>query len=143
MIRNLLENPLTQQQLRELSVLALAHVGDGVYELLVRGHVVSGGHAQKAAQMHKQTVGWVSAGAQATFARTMEQEGFLTEEEVQVLLRGRNAKPKTIPKHAGLEAYAYATGLECLFGYLYLLGRNERIDQLWQAVVAEIDPVQV
>jgi ribonuclease-3 family protein len=66
----------------------------------------------------------------------------LQEDELAVFGRGRNAKPKTVPKHAGLEAYAYATGLECLFGYLYLLGRNERIDELWQAVAAEIDPVQ-
>lgn len=135
MIRDLLERPLTQQQLRELSVLALAHVGDGVYELLVRSHVVSGGHAQKAAQMHKQTVRWVSAGAQADFARTMEQEGFLKEEEVQVLLRGRNAKPKTLPKHASAADYGWATGLEALFGWLYLSGKQDRLLEIWDKIL--------
>ena len=60
----------------------------------------------------------------------------LEADEKAVFGRGRNAKPKTIPKHAGAEAYAYATGLEALFGYLYLLGRNGRIRELWQAVLA-------
>lgn len=135
MIHDLLERPLTQQQLRELSVLALAHVGDGVYELLVRGHVVCGGHAQKAAQMHKQTVNWVSAAAQAGFARHLQENCLLTEEESQVLLRGRNSKPKTLPRHASAADYGWATGLEALFGWLYLSGRRERLLALWEIIL--------
>ena len=135
MIRDLLERQLTDQQLRELSTLALAHVGDGVYELLVRGHVVCGGHAQKADQMHRATVHWVSAAAQAQFARHLEQNGILTEEESRQLLRGRNAKPKTLPRHASAADYGWATGLEALFGWLYLSGQRERLLQLWEQIL--------
>ena len=135
MNHDMLERQLTPQQLRELSTLALAHVGDGVYELLVRGHVVCGGQAQKAAQMHKQTIHWVSAAAQAEFARHLQQSGLLSEEETQQLLRGRNAKPKTLPKHASAADYGWATGLEALFGWLYLSGRRERLLALWEIIL--------
>jgi ribonuclease-3 family protein len=111
-------------------------VGDGVYELLVRGHVVCGGHAQKADQMHRATVHWVSAAAQAQFARHLEQNGILTEEESRQLLRGRNAKPKTLPRHASAADYGWATGLEALFCWLYLSGQRERLLQLWEQILA-------
>lgn len=136
MIQDLLERPLTPQQLRELSTLALAHVGDGVYELLVRGHVVCGGHAHKAAQMHRQTIDWVSASAQAEFARSLESAGILTEEETAQLLRGRNAKPRTLPKHASAADYGWATGLEALFGWLYLSGQRQRLLVLWEHILS-------
>ena len=129
-----------QDTLRAIPVLTLAHIGDGVYELLARSAVVARG-GLKVVDAHRQTVALVAAPAQAKAMETLLPG--LTEEEHGFFTRGRNAKPKSTPKHCTLREYAYATGLECLFGYLYLLGRNERIDQLWQAVVAEIDPVQV
>ncbi len=131
---------MTVPQVLAYPTLTLAHVGDCVYELLARSRVVHKG-VYKAHETHRRTVALVSAEAQHKAAKAILP--MLEEDELSVFGRGRNAKPKTIPKHAGLEAYAYATGLECLFGYLYLLGRNERIDQLWQLVAAEIDPVQV
>ena len=124
---------MTPAQVLAYPTLTLAHVGDCVYELLARSHVVHQG-AFPAHETHRRTVALVSAEAQCRAARALLP--LLEEDERAVFGRGRNAKPKTIPKHAGAEAYAYATGLEALFGYLYLLGRNGRIQKLWQAALA-------
>lgn len=123
---------MTPAEVLAYPTLTLAHVGDCVYELLARSHVVHQG-AYPAHETHRRTVSLVSAEAQCRAARALLP--LLAEDERAVFGRGRNAKPKTVPKHAGTEAYAYATGLEALFGYLYLLGRGERIQTLWQAVL--------
>ena len=119
----------TDAQIREMPVLALAHIGDGVYELLARMKAVREGTAQVNV-LHKRTVQMVSAEAQAKAARRIRE--ILTDSEQSVLRRGRNAKPHHAPPHktAG-DIYPMATALEALFGYLYLLGQDERISQLW------------
>lgn len=119
----------TDAQVREMPVLALAHIGDGVYELLARMKAVREGTAQVNV-LHKRTVQMVSAEAQAKAVRRIRE--ILTDSEQSVLRRGRNAKPHHAPPHktAG-DIYPMATALEALFGYLYLLGQDERISQLW------------
>ncbi|MBQ2866566.1 MAG: ribonuclease III [Clostridia bacterium] len=119
----------TDAQVREMPVLALAHIGDGVYELLARMKAVREGTAQVNV-LHKRTVQMVSAEAQAKATRRIRE--ILTDSEQSVLRRGRNAKPHHAPPHktAG-DVYPMATALEALFGYLYLLGQDERISQLW------------
>jgi len=119
----------TDAQVREMPVLALAHIGDGVYELLARMKAVREGTAQVNV-LHRRTVQMVSAEAQAKAARRIRE--ILTDSEQSVLRRGRNAKPHHAPPHktAG-DIYPMATALEALFGYLYLLGQDERISQLW------------
>lgn len=115
--------------LRAIPVLTLAHIGDGVYELLARSAVVARG-GQKVVDTHRQTVALVAAPAQA---RAMEALlPLLTEEEHAFFARGRNAKPHSTPKHCTLKDYAWATGLECLFGALYLKGENQRVLELWE-----------
>ena len=115
--------------LRAIPVLTLAHIGDGVYELLARSAVVARGR-QKVVEAHRQTVALVAAPAQA---RAMEALlPLLTEEEHAFFARGRNAKPHSTPKHCTLKDYAWATGLECLFGALYLKGENQRVLELWE-----------
>ena len=115
--------------LRAIPVLTLAHLGDGVYELLARSAVVARG-GQKVVEAHRQTVALVAAPAQA---RAMEALlPLLTEEEHAFFARGRNAKPHSTPKHCTLKDYAWATGLECLFGALYLKGENQRVLELWE-----------
>ena len=115
--------------LRAIPVLTLAHIGDGVYELLARSAVVARG-GQKVVDAHWQTVALVAAPAQA---RAMEALlPLLTEEEHAFFARGRNAKPHSTPKHCTLKDYAWATGLECLFGALYLKGENQRVLALWE-----------
>ena len=125
---------LSGQEIHALSNLALAHVGDCVYELLVRSYIV--GHRRLTnRQMHMETVKFVSAPAQAAAMEKLSP--LLTEEERSVYRRGRNAHVNSIPKHAGVGSYHAATGLECLFGWLYLNGRHERINELFAVVVDE------
>ncbi|MBR6424721.1 MAG: ribonuclease III [Oscillospiraceae bacterium] len=126
--------PLTKNELGALSALALAHTGDAVYELLVRAWLVSCGKATNGS-VHKETVARVSAPAQsAALERLMP---LLSEEEQAVYRRGRNAHVHAIPKNATHEQYAKATGLEALFGYLYLSGREERCLALFTALTEE------
>ena len=114
--------------LRAIPVLTLAHIGDGVYELLARSAVVARG-GLKVVDAHRQTVALVAAPAQAKATEAILPG--LTEEEHGFSARGRNAKPHSTPKHCSLKEYAWATGLECLFGALYLKGETQRVQELW------------
>ena len=114
--------------LRAIPVLTLAHVGDSVYELLARSAVVARG-GLKVVDAHRQTVALVSAPAQAKAMEAILPG--LTEAEHSFFTRGRNTKPHSTPKHCTLREYAYATGLECLFGALYLKGETDRVLELW------------
>ena len=115
-------------EIRAVSSLGLAHLGDGVFELMVRSWLVLHGKATSRG-LHKATVHFVAAPAQAAMARKLE--GVLTEEEQDVFRRGRNTSPHTIPKAASREEYQTATALEALFGYLDLQGRTERLNELF------------
>lgn len=115
-----------------LSSLALAHVGDCVYELLTRGRLVTGG-LTTARNLHSHTVALVRASAQYEAAQKILP--MLTEEESDVFRRARNTKVHGVPKAASKAEYAYATALEALFGWLYLKGRYERINALYDVIV--------
>ena len=118
---------MTQQELLAMSSLALAHIGDAVFELLVRTKLcVEGGTTN--GRLHQ-------APAQARFALRIQP--LLTPEEAAVYRRGRNAHPHGIPKHATPGEYARATGLEALFGALYLSGQTARIEALFAAMMEE------
>lgn len=106
------------------SPLALAYIGDGVYELIVRTRVVNHGSVQ-VNKMHKKSSALVNAGTQAEIVRLLMEE--LTDEEMAIYKRGRNAKSVTTAKHATMTDYRTATGFEALCGYLYLTGRIERL----------------
>ena len=127
-------SPLTEAQVRAMNSLALAHVGDAVFELMAR-LFVCGRHSGAAAVLHRDTVTLVNAGAQAVDARKLLP--LLTEEEAEVYRRGRNAKVNSVPRHADAGEYHAATGLEALFGWLYLLGRRERISELFARIAEE------
>ena len=114
--------------IRGVSNLRLAHLGDGVYELMVRSWLVLHGKATSRG-LHRATVRLVAAPAQA--ALTEKILPVLTEEEQDVFRRGRNASPHTVPKAASREEYQTATALEALFGYLYLQGKTERLNELF------------
>ncbi|MEF9960467.1 MAG: ribonuclease III domain-containing protein [Niameybacter sp.] len=111
------------------SPLALAYIGDGVYELFVRTYVLSKGN-MPVNKMHRASRELVRAGAQAKLYHLVEEQ--LTEEELQVLKRGRNAKSISAPKNADVTEYRHATGLEALIGYLYLEGKIDRIQEIIQ-----------
>ncbi len=119
-------------ELMNVSSLGLAHLGDAVFEVLVRSWVCMGGTA-KIKDLHKQTVRYVSAPAQAAMAEKILPE--LTQEEADVFRRGRNAAPHSVPKAASRSQYQTATALEALFGWLWLQGRTDRINQLFGAMM--------
>ena len=118
---------LKEVEAREYSPLALAYLGDAVYELAIRTFVMNPGNTQ-VNKMHKKTAGLVKAEAQANFYKVLEEE--LTEEEKAVYRRGRNAKSVTMAKHATMKDYRMATGFEALMGYLYLTEQMERMAEL-------------
>lgn len=114
----------------------LAYVGDAVYELLVRNYIIRN-HDINVNKMHRLSVRFVKANAQAYFVDKLEAE--LSEEEKKIVKRGRNAKITSSPKHAELMDYRYATGFEALFGYLYLNNDIDRLMQLFDRVVEILD----
>ncbi len=124
----------TPGQLAGLSNLGLAHMGDGVYELMVRSYLCLHGKSTNKG-LHKAAVGYVSAAAQSAAVRVIEP--MLTEAEQEVLRRGRNASPHTIPPHAKREDYARATALEALFGWLWLRGETGRLNELFEKIMEE------
>lgn len=121
-------------ELRAMSSLALAHMGDAVYEILVRGWLCTQGRGT-CGNLHRETVAMVRAEAQAEAVQRILP--LLTEEEAAVYRRGRNAQVHSIPKNASRSQYAKATALEALLGWLYLQGRLERINELFAAILDE------
>jgi len=125
---------MTKTEIGSISNLGLAHLGDGVYELLVRTWLCAQGKAT-AKGLHKAAVGYVSAPAQAKAAEKLAPH--LTEDESAVYRRGRNARVSAVPKQASHEEYHAATGLEALFGYLYLQGARDRLNELFALIMEE------
>ena len=116
-----------EQDIRSFSPLTLAYIGDAVYDLVIRTIVVERGN--KAANvLHKTTVKYVNSAAQAAIIQAVLD--VMTEEELAVYMRGRNAKSNTMAKNASVEDYRKATGMEALIGYLYLSNRFHRVLEL-------------
>ena len=125
---------IDRDALLSLSTLGLAHLGDGVYEVMVRSWLVLHGKA-KARDLHRATVKYVAAPAQAE--RFEKIQPVLTEEEAGVFRRGRNTAPHSVPKAASRAQYQTATGLEALFGWLYLQGKTQRLNELFAIMMGE------
>ena len=125
---------LPEDTLRGISSIGLAHLGDAVYELLVRSYLCAQGRATGKG-LHRSAVELVRAEAQSQRAEWILP--LLTEEELQVFKRGRNAHVNTIPHSASRGEYLRATALECLLGHLYLTGQTDRINQLFCAMMEE------
>ena len=119
---------LPPDQIRGISSIGLAHMGDAVYELLVRTWLCAHGKATGKG-LHRATVALVCAPKQAELAQRILP--LLTEEEQAVFRRGRNANVHSIPAHASRAQYGEATALEALLGYLYLQGRRDRVNELF------------
>ena len=122
--------PMEKERARLLNSLQLAHVGDTVWELLVRSHMLYRGYNVR--HMHKEAIARVNAGAQAkALSRILS---LLTEEEADVVRRGRNAHTHhAAPKNQDAVDYHQATALEALVGYLYLTGQEERLLELFRS----------
>ena len=125
---------LEKDRLNQISTLGLAHIGDGVFELMVRSWLVLHGKATNRG-LHKATVSYVAAPAQAK--RVERILPMLSEEEQDVYRRGRNTNTNSIPKAASREEYQAATALEALFGWLYLRGETDRLNELFDAMMED------
>ena len=137
-MENFFQMNFTQTQLGAVSTLGLAHVGDGVFDLLCRAYLCAKGD-QTVLKLHRDTVNLVKASTQAKFADVLKP--LLTEEEYSYYRRGKNAHTHAPPKSASPQEYAKATGLEALFGALYLLGRTQRINELFTLLMEAQDGI--
>ena len=133
-MENYFQMNFTPTRLGSMSVLGLAHIGDGVFELLCRAYLCNKGD-KTVLKLHRDTVDMVKAPAQARFADLLIPH--LDDEEYGYYRRGKNAHTHAAPKSASRQEYAKATGLETLFGALYLLGRTDRLNELLQIIVNE------
>ncbi|WP_099468577.1 Mini-ribonuclease 3 [Konateibacter massiliensis] len=118
---------LPEVDMRTYSPLVLAYIGDGIYDVIIRTIVVAHGNSQPN-KLHKKTSRLVKASAQSAMIEAIKED--LTEEEMKVYKRGRNAKSPTMAKNASMADYRRATGFEALMGYLYLQGEMERMIEL-------------
>ena len=128
------EPAMTEDELRSISAIGLAHMGDAVFEILVRTWLCVHGKATGRG-LHQATIKLVCAESQA--AKAQKILPILTAEELAVYKRGRNAQVNTIPGHASRAQYGAATALESLLGWLYLKGRRERIEELFEKMMEE------
>ncbi|WP_456272783.1 Mini-ribonuclease 3 [Bacillus sp. AK031] len=119
---------------KQMNALALAYMGDAVYETYVRQFLLQSGRV-KPNQLHRAATGYVSAKAQAAALKGITDQDVLTEEELAIVRRGRNAKSGTIPKNTDVQTYRYSTAFEALIGYLFLQNRKSRLEELIQAIL--------
>ncbi len=133
-MENYFKMNLPKQDIDAISNLGLAHMGDCVFEILCRAYLCARGE-KTVDRLHRDTIQMVKATSQAKFADKLLP--MLTEEELTWYRRGKNAHVHAVPKSATPAEYAKATGLEALFGALYLAGRTERLNQLFKAVMED------
>ena len=123
---------LTEREANSYSPLTLAFLGDSVYDTLVREYLLRRAK-MPVAKLHSAKIKLVCAEFQSKAYDLVAEK--LSDHELAVLKRGRNATGNTVPKHADAAEYRRATALECLFGYLYLTGGNERINELFELII--------
>jgi ribonuclease-3 family protein len=126
---------MDKQQINAISNLGLAHIGDGVFELLCRSYLCAKG-GKNVGNLHRDTINMVKATSQAKFIDKLLPH--LTEEELAYYRRGKNSHVHAVPKSASPAEYAKATGLEALFGALYLSGQTDRLNDLFHIIIEEL-----
>lgn len=131
-MENYFQMNFTHGQVNAISNLGLAHMGDCVFEILCRGYLCAQGE-KTVDRLHRDTINMVKATSQAKFVDKLLP--LLNQEELSYYRRGKNAHVHAVPKSASPAEYAKATGLEALFGALYLLGRTDRINELFKQVM--------
>ncbi len=134
-MENFFELNLSKEQIDAISNLGLAHMGDCVYEILCRAYLCASGE-KTVDRLHRDTIKMVKATTQAKFAEKMLP--LLNEEELAYYRRGKNSHVHAVPKSATPAEYAKATGVEALFGYLFLSGQKERANEIFNLVIEEV-----
>jgi len=120
----------------DMNVLTLAYLGDAIYEIYVRKHLINKGIV-KVNDLQKESVKYVSAKGQSSYLKLMIEKGFLKESEIIIIKRARNHKGTSHPKNTDIVTYKYATGLESLIGYLYIENNNERIEEIMTFILGD------
>ncbi len=123
----LIDRKREEADVNTMSPLVWAYIGDSVYELYIRMHLVNNSKA-KPHKLHMESIKYVKAKSQADILKKIEK--FLTEKELEIVKRGRNAENHHLPKNATLQDYMYSTGFEALIGYLYLTKQEERLTEI-------------
>ncbi|MCM3620404.1 Mini-ribonuclease 3 [Sutcliffiella horikoshii] len=123
---------------KQLNSLALAYMGDAVYEGYIRHHLLKSGKVRPN-QLHRTATNYVSAKSQAHLLHRLMEREFFTEEEQGVIRRGRNAKSGSVPKNTDVQTYRYSTAFEALIGYHYLLENIERMEEIVFTCIELVD----
>ncbi|UII56054.1 Mini-ribonuclease 3 [Cytobacillus spongiae] len=123
---------------KQLNSLALAYMGDSVFEIYVRHHLIQNGRV-KPHHLHREATKYVSAKAQSKIIHQLLNDQYLSEEEEAVVRRGRNAKSGTVPKNTDVQTYRYSTAFEALIGYLFLSDAKERLEEIILAALQLVD----
>ena len=131
-MENYFKMNLNRQEITAISNLGLAHMGDCVFEILCRAYLCAKG-GKNVGNLHRDTINMVKASSQAKFMDALLPH--LTEEELAYYRRGKNSHVHAVPKSCTPAEYAKATGLEALFGALYLAGKTDRINELFKTVM--------
>jgi len=130
----LIDREKSEIDINLLSPLTWAYVGDSVYELLIRTHLVNKTKL-KPHRLHIEAIKYVKAKSQADILKKLEEH--LTDEEKDIVRRGRNAENHHLPKNANVEEYMYSTAFEALIGYLYLCKKDERLKEIFDLILDE------
>ena len=131
-LKKITGNTLEEGQIRMMNPLVLAYIGDTIYDLIVRTYLIMT-NTVTVNSLHHQAINFVSAGAQAHTLDDIFEK--LTDEEKNIIRRGRNAKSGTVPKNADIGEYRYATGFEALLGYLFLMERQDRLIEIGEWII--------
>lgn len=118
----------------EVNVLVLAYLGDTIYENYIRRYLIHQGIGN-VGDLQEKSIQYVSAKAQANFLKCLIEENFLMEAEMAIVKRARNYKSDRHPKNCDILTYKHATGLEALIGYLDLMGKQERIQEIMDRII--------
>ena len=137
-MENYFKMNLSRQEINAISNLGLAHMGDCVFEILCRGYLCARG-GKNVGNLHRDTIRMVKASSQAAFVDKLIP--LLTEDELSYYRRGKNSHVHAVPKSCSAAEYAKATGLEALFGALYLAGESDRINELFRTVMEDTDGI--
>ena len=131
-----IEKIKTYQLLKNINVLALAYIGDSIYDIYIRKYLIKRG-ITKVNNLQKRAIKYVSASGQAKYLKQMIDTNFLTIQEIELVKRARNHKSHKCPKNTDVTTYKNATGIEALVGYLYLKEDKERLDQIMNFIVGD------
>ena len=119
---------------RDINVLALAYLGDSVYEVYIRKYLIYKGICN-VNELQKEAIKYVSAKGQANFLNKMLEDNFFNEKEISIIYRGRNHKSHKAPKNTDIKTYKEATGFETIIGYLYINNKNDRINDIMNYIL--------